>query len=125
MATCFVIQPFDNGGKFDKRYADIFEPAIRDAGLDPYRVDNDPAVTIPIDDIENGIRRASICLADISLNNPNVWFELGYALASNKQICLLLIGRRGLKSIHLMYSIAQSQSIDLIRKLNSNYLNQK
>ena len=84
-----MIQPFDEGGKFDKRYADVFEPAIREAGLEPYRVDNDPSVTIPIDEIQDGIRRASMCLADITLDNPNVWFELGYALASDKEICLI------------------------------------
>jgi hypothetical protein len=89
LATCFVIQPFDDGGKFDKRYADVFEPAILDAGLESYRVDNDPSVTIPIQEIQDGIRRASMCLADITLDNPNVWFELGYALASDKEICLI------------------------------------
>jgi hypothetical protein len=30
MGTCFVIQPFD-GGAFDKRYDDIFVPAIKGA----------------------------------------------------------------------------------------------
>ena len=84
-----MIQPFDDGGKFDKRYADVFEPAIQDAGLEPYRVDNDPSVTIPIEEIQDGIRRASMCLADITLDNPNVWFELGYALAIDKEICLI------------------------------------
>jgi hypothetical protein len=84
-----VIQPFDDGGKFDKRYTDVFAPAIRDAGLDPYRVDADPTVSIPIEEIQNGIRRASLCFADITLDNPNVWFELGYALASDKEICLV------------------------------------
>jgi hypothetical protein len=83
MSTCFVIQPFD-GDKYDQRYTDVFEPAIKDAGLSAYRVDQDPAVEIPIDDIENGIRGATICFAEISENNPNVWFELGFALAANK-----------------------------------------
>ncbi len=36
MDTCFVIQPFDRD-KFDKRFDDVFEPAIRSAGLEPYR----------------------------------------------------------------------------------------
>ncbi|MBU0719064.1 MAG: hypothetical protein KJ749_12505 [Planctomycetes bacterium] len=44
MGRCFVIQPFDDGGEFDKRYEDVFLPAIRDAGLEPYRVDRDPSV---------------------------------------------------------------------------------
>ena len=37
MPRCFVIQPFDSGGKFDKRYLDVFRPAILAAGLKPYR----------------------------------------------------------------------------------------
>ena len=39
MFRCFVIQPFDGGQRYDKRYEDVFEPAIRDAGLEPYRMD--------------------------------------------------------------------------------------
>ena len=88
MGTCFVIQPFD-GGKFDKRFEDVYRPAIKAAGLEPYRVDTDPSASIPIDEIENGIRNADLCFADITLDNPNVWFELGYALASFKDICLI------------------------------------
>jgi hypothetical protein len=49
--TCFVIQPFDQG-KYDELYRDIFAPAINDAGLKPYRVDNDPSATVLIDKIE-------------------------------------------------------------------------
>jgi hypothetical protein len=48
MATCFVIQPFDRG-KFDRRYKDTFKPAIEAAGFEPYRVDEDPSVSIPIE----------------------------------------------------------------------------
>ena len=87
MGTCFVIQPFDRGA-FDKRYDDVFEPAIRDAGLEPYRVDRDPATTVLIDDIEAGIRSADICFAEITSDNPNVWYELGYAIASGKPVVM-------------------------------------
>jgi len=96
MAYCFVIQPFD-GGKFDKRYRDVFEPAIRKAGLEPYRVDNDPSASILIEQIEKGIRNASVCFVDITIDNPNVWFELGYALASKKEICLICSEERNSK----------------------------
>lgn len=88
MAICFVIQPFD-AGPFDKRYDDVFVPAVEDAGLEAYRVDRDPSALIPIEEIERGIRRADICLADISLPNPNVWFEVGYAIAAGKPIVLV------------------------------------
>ena len=87
MATCFIMQPFD-GDTFDKRCKDIFVPAICDAGLDPYRVDQDPKVSIPIQDIENGIRDSSICLAEITIDNPNVWFELGFAIACGREVVL-------------------------------------
>jgi len=80
MATCFVIQPFD-GGKYDARYEDIFVPAIKGAGLEPYRTDLDPSVSVPIEAVENGIRDSAVCLADITTDNPNVWYELGYAFA--------------------------------------------
>ena len=93
MPSCFVIQPFDNG-RFDKRYRDVFAPAIEAAGLEPYRVDRDPEVSVVIDEIENRIREADICLVDITTNNPNVWFELGFALASKKEVCLICANER-------------------------------
>ena len=63
MPRCFVIQPFDNG-RFDKRYRDVFGPAIEAAGLEPYRADRDPGVSIIIEEIESRIRDADVCLAD-------------------------------------------------------------
>ena len=86
MPTCFVIQPFDSGGKFDKRFNDTYKKAIEKAGLEPYRVDQDPGVEVPIDRIEEGIREATICLADITTDNPNVWYELGYAFAVGRSV---------------------------------------
>ncbi|MEF3080783.1 hypothetical protein V3391_00950 [Luteimonas sp. SMYT11W] len=88
MERCFVIQPFD-GGAFDNRFEDVVKPAITASGLEAYRVDRDPNVSIPIQDIESGIRESRVCLADITEDNPNVWFELGYAIAAYKSVVLL------------------------------------
>lgn len=88
MEDCFVIQPFDKD-KYDKRFTEIFEPAIIAADLTPYRVDRDPSVRVPIDHIEEGIRKARICFAEISTDNPNVWFELGYAFARDKDVVMV------------------------------------
>ncbi len=93
MPTCFVIQPFDSG-KFDKRFEDTFKPAIEKAGLVPYRVDQDPNVEIPIEAIEEGIRDAAVCLADITTDNPNVWYELGYAFAAGKPVVMICSSER-------------------------------
>lgn len=93
MLRCFVIQPFDKG-PFDARYEDVLSPAIRDADLEPYRVDLDPAVSIPIESIEDGIQSSYVCLADISLDNPNVWFEVGYAIAAKKEVVFICSDER-------------------------------
>ena len=94
MSICFVIQPFD-GGRFDKRFNDVFKPALEQAGFEPYRVDRDPAVEVPIESIEEGIRSSTICLADITLDNPNVWYELGYAFDSGRSVILVCADERG------------------------------
>ena len=92
--TCFVIQPFDNGGEFDRRFEETYEPAIKAGGLVPYRVDADPSASIPIETIEKSIREAEVCFADITLDNPNVWFEVGLAIAYQKEICLICSDHR-------------------------------
>src|SRR3984885_3857215 len=94
MPTCFVIQPFDSGGPYDKRYRDILVPAIKEVGLDPYRVDEDPGTTVVIDDIEKGIREAEECLADITTNNPNTWKKAAFDLASAKLFWLISLDPR-------------------------------
>ena len=82
------MQPFD-GDVYDKRYETVFAPGINDAGLEPYRVDRDPGVSVPVDSIESGIRGAQLCFADITTDNPNVWFELGFAIAASKEVVLV------------------------------------
>lgn len=93
MNKCFVIQPFDKD-KYDKRFQETFAPAIEKAGLEPYRVDNDPSVSIPIDEIQKNIKESRIVFAEITENNPNVWFELGFAIASNKEVILVCSDER-------------------------------
>ena len=97
MSRCFVIQPFDRG-PFDKRYRDVLAPAIKDADLEPYRVDEDPGTTILIDDIEAGIQGSEICLADITSDNPNIWYEVGFAIANDKPVVLICVKPRPTQS---------------------------
>jgi nucleoside 2-deoxyribosyltransferase len=96
LKKCFVVQPFD-GGAFDTRYVETFEPAIKKAGLEPYRVDNDLSVEVPIYEIHKNIEDSAIVFVEITLDNPNVWYELGYAMAKNKQIVMVCSDRRSSK----------------------------
>jgi len=88
LSRCFCIQPFDKD-VYDKRFDDVFKPAIEAAGLEAYRVDRDPAVIIPIEDIEREIKNSAMCFAEITTNNPNVWYELGYAFAISKNVIMV------------------------------------
>lgn len=92
---CFVVQPFSE--PYNARYRDTFAAAIEAAGFKPYRVDEDPAASIPIDKIESEIRSSICCFVDISEDNPNVWFELGYAIAAKKPLCIVCSEERGAK----------------------------
>lgn len=86
--TCFVIQRFD-GGKFDKRYIEIFKKAIEDSSLKPVRADEVLGTRPIIETIESQITSCDAVLAEISENNENVFLELGYALAKNKP-CVII-----------------------------------
>lgn len=93
MEKCFIIQPFDKG-KFDSRFEDVFKPAIKAAELEPYRIDQDLSVRVPIEEIENGIKECSLCFAEITTDNPNVWYELGFAFAVQKDVILVCSDER-------------------------------
>lgn len=85
---CFVIQPISDE-KFTKSFTDVFEPAIKAANLSAYRIDLDPYVKNIIEEIEKNINEAALCLVDIPTDNPNVWYELGYAYAKNKAVVMV------------------------------------
>ena len=93
MQTCFVIQPFDSE-KYDRRFKEVYKPALAEVEIEAYRVDEDYSVQVPIDAIEEGIKKATICFADISEDNPNVWYELGYAFAVNQPVIIICSSQR-------------------------------
>lgn len=94
MKHCFVMQPFD-GGQFDMRFNEIIEPVVTECGFIAYRVDRDLSADILIDSIERMISISEFCIAEITKNNPNVWYELGYAYAKGKQVILVCSDERG------------------------------
>lgn len=86
--VCFVIQTFD-GGKFDRRYIETIKPALIKADVDPQRADEILGLNPVIEKIEKAIESAAICIAEVSEDNPNVWLELGYALALDRPTVIL------------------------------------
>ena len=90
---CFVIMPIsDQGdypkGHFDKVYEQIFQPAIREAGYEPYRVDENKICDSIMKKIFDAIYNSPMALCDLSNRNPNVLYELGLRQAYDKPVVL-------------------------------------
>lgn len=82
LKTCFVIQRFD-GGVYDKRYRETFAPAIERGGAKAIRADEVLGTRPVVEKIEDGLKSADVAFAEVSEDNPNVFLELGFALALN------------------------------------------
>lgn len=82
--TCFVMMPF--GEWFDKYYREIYQPACREAGMEPIRADSLFHSGSVMEQIWEQIKGAKVLMADLSGKNPNVFYELGLAHAAIKPV---------------------------------------
>jgi len=57
--------------------------------IELYRVDNGHGAVAIMDDLLKRMKESSLCIADISGNNPNVLWELGYAMALEKPVIII------------------------------------
>ncbi|WP_136660304.1 hypothetical protein [Nitratireductor sp. XY-223] len=85
--TCFVMMPF--GGYYDMRFEDIYKPAVEAANLTPLRADDIFMSSQIMSDIWSGIQKSGPLLADLTEQNPNVFYELGLAHALGKPVVLV------------------------------------
>ena len=81
---CFVVMPFGQkplpDGRiydFDKVYRVIIKRAVEEAGMKPVRADEIPGSGLIHSDMFKQLRDRPVVLADLSLENPNVFYELG------------------------------------------------
>lgn len=84
---CFVLMPFDE--KFNGVY-DLIKEDLDNFNLNIIRADdiNEPGTVI--DDICNHIKNSKFLIAELTDSNPNVFYELGYADALDKNIILII-----------------------------------
>ncbi len=91
---CFVISPIGEAGTQTRQDADdllelIIKPVLDVCGMDVVRGDHrSEANQIDIDVIKS-VQDAELCVADISLPNPNVYYEVGRRDETGKPIILL------------------------------------
>nr|VFK23082.1 MAG: hypothetical protein BECKLPF1236B_GA0070989_13392 [Candidatus Kentron sp. LPFa] len=85
---CFVLMPFQPD--FKNQWELAIDPAIREAGLAPWRGDDEHLGTnIIMRDITKSISEARLIIADVTGRNPNVMYELGLAHAAKKAVIMI------------------------------------
>lgn len=84
---CFVIMPFEE--TFNGIWKTVIKPTVEDTGDECLRADDIFAPGSIMDDIIQAIHEADYIIADLSKQNPNVYYELGFAHALEKPVILL------------------------------------
>ena len=75
----FIVMPFGTkeGIDFNRVYADYVKPALAGAGFDVFRADEELLPGDIRSDMFQELLIADLVVADLSIDNPNVWYELG------------------------------------------------
>ena len=83
-------QPID----FNRVYAEYIEPALAAAGLAVFRADREQRAGDIRTDMFQELLIADLVVADLTLDNPNVWYELGVRHALRARGVILVQGPR-------------------------------
>lgn len=91
---CFIIMPISTPegyteNHFKQVYDTIIAPAVRKAGYEPHRVDDDRICDSIIDKILRNLVECEMAVCDLSSRNPNVMYELGIRQAYGKKVVLI------------------------------------
>src|SRR6266478_2992898 len=92
MPRAFIIMPIGNP-ELDKVAASAIVPALVACGLEPKRVDKHNTGGLLKAEIISFIDDAEIIVADLTLERPNCYLEIGYAMGANKFKNLILTVR--------------------------------
>src|ERR1700690_3841674 len=75
----FVAMPFGvkEGIDFNRVYADYICPGLESAGFEVFRADQEQRAGDIRADMFQELLLADLVVADLTIDNPNVWYELG------------------------------------------------
>lgn len=116
--SVFVVMQFTQ--EYNDLYEQVIIPVISKYNMNCIRADDIYTATPILADIINEIKAASIVIADITPDNPNVFYELGFAHALNKPTIVLSEKQRtklpfdvsGLRTIFYDNSIAGKAKVE-------------
>ena len=77
------------GDNYDDLYQDVIKSVCEKNGYEVYRADEGLGTGLILNDIISAIKNSAIVIADITPNNPNVFYEVGFAHALEKPTILL------------------------------------
>ena len=83
----FVLMPFDKG--FDPIYHLAIKEPLKGLGFSCQRADEVPITGNIMNEIYRRIQAAQLIVADMTGQNPNVFYEVGYAHALGKTVILV------------------------------------
>jgi hypothetical protein len=77
---------------FNRVFADYLKPALTAAGLDVFRADEEMRAGDIRTDMFQELLVADLVVADLTIDNPNVWYELGVRHALRARGVILVCG---------------------------------
>jgi len=78
-----------------RRIRDVVEDSLEDAGVTPVFFEKMAEPGVLVDVITDAIKSSNFIVADVSDNNGNVLFELGFAYALGKPALLMMNTKAG------------------------------
>ena len=83
----FVIMQFSK--EYNELFEDVIKPITQKSGYECIRADEFYTSTPILKDIIESIENSTVIIAEITPDNPNVFYEIGYSHAINKPTILL------------------------------------
>jgi hypothetical protein len=87
-----VITPFDAAGR---RVLDAVHSALEEIGVQVFRLDNIQAGALWANAVTDAVRSSDFLVVDVTRQNPNVLYELGFAHALRKPTILIASSEGG------------------------------
>ena len=93
----FVAMPYGtkDGIDFNRVYSELIQPALENAGFDVFRADEEERAGDIRSDMFQELLLADVVIADLSIDNANVWYELGVRHALRSRGVIPIACREG------------------------------
>lgn len=130
-SLCFILMPFgkkkdENGNviDFDKIYNNFIKPSIKESGLDPIRADEEQTGGIIHKAMYERLMLCEYAVADLSLLNANVFYELGirHAIRPHSTITLFESGSRLPFDVNFLRSLPYDKELQNLEELKSQLI---